>query len=694
MSEPKAPPPPADSPLPEPMPVGAPVTTPAPPVSAASAPISPVQAPEAAPPAASSPPASAAELGAAPEIKSRRDLLTLSLGALGVVYGDLGTSPLYTVKECFLPPHGVDPTAENVLGVLSLVFWTLTLAVVVKYLTFVMRADNRGEGGIMALLALIMPRISPSLGWRNKSTLILLALFGTALLFADGMITPAITVLGAVEGLEVATSALRSFVVPIALVILVGLFLVQKRGTAGIGAMFGPAMVVWFIVIAALGVPWILRVPRVLEALLPWHAVRFFTDHGTSGLLTLGAVVLCITGTEALYADMGHFGSRPIRVAWYWLVYPALVLNYLGQGAIVIDRGKEAVTTNPFFALSPTPLLYPVVAVATIAAIIASQALISGSFSLAQQAMQLGYSPRLHIIHTSSHARGQIYVPEINSGLMLACCGLVLAFRNSSNLAAAYGVAVTGTMAITSVLIHAVMRERWGWRRWKADGLLALFLCIDLPFFFANLWKIAYGGWFPLAVGAVIFAVLTTWKRGRTDLALELKQSLLPIEQFMPSLQQDPPARVKGTAVFMTSNRDVVPPVLLHHFRHNKVLHEQVILLYIITESVPDVPLAERVEIKELGLGFYQVVARYGFMQSPNVPRIFVRCAELGLHVSQDETSYFLGRETLLTTGRASAMMRWRKSLFAFLSRNARPATAFFGIPPNRVVEMGMQVEL
>jgi KUP system potassium uptake protein len=692
---------------PEPRPppaVVAAVAPSAPPALPKPAPASPALPVAPAPPAAPATPAPAAivappaaiaahdDPGAAPQIHSRGDLLKLGLAALGVVYGDIGTSPLYTIKECFIKPHGVDPTAENVLGVLCLVFWALLLAVIVKYLTFVMRADNRGEGGIMALLALIMPKISPSLGWSNKTALILLALFGTALLFADGMITPAITVISAVEGLEVATSALKSFVVPISVAILVALFLVQKRGTAGIGAMFGPAMVIWFFAIAALGAPAILRQPTVLQALLPWHGVRFFNEHGGHGFLVLGAVVLCITGTEALYADMGHFGPRPIRFAWYRLVYPALLLNYFGQGAIVLERG-EAAATSPFFALSPTYLLYPVVAIATIAAIIASQALISGSFSLAQQAMQLGYSPRLHIIHTSSHARGQIYVPGVNTGLMLACCGLVLAFRSSTNLAAAYGLAVTGTMAITSVLIHAVMRERWGWSRWKADGLLALFLCIDLPFFLANLYKVAYGGWFPLVVGALIFSVLTTWKRGRAVLAAELKKSLLPIDQFMPSLELDPPARVKGTAVFMTSNRDVVPPVLLHHFRHNKVLHEQVILLYVVTESVPDVPLAERVEIRSLTFGFYQVVARYGFMQNPNVPQILERCVAIGLNIVPDETSYYLGRETLLTTGRTQ-MSRWRKALFVYLSRNARPATSFFGIPPNRVVEMGMQVEL
>jgi KUP system potassium uptake protein len=627
-----------------------------------------------------------------PVIRSRRDLVALALGALGVVYGDIGTSPLYAVKECFHSVHGVPPTPQNVLGVLSLICWSVVLVVVVKYLTFVMRADNRGEGGLMALLALVAPGVSPSLGWKSKTFLILLALFGTALLFGDGMITPAISVLSAVEGLEVATKALQPVIVPVTLVILVGLFVVQKRGTAGVGAVFGPAMLVWFAMIAALGIRGLVREPGVLVAVNPWYGVRFFLDHGWHGFLVLGSVMLSITGGEALYADMGHFGPRPIRLAWYSVAMPALLVNYFGQGAIVAVGGRAA-ADNPFYALASGPLLYPVVVVATVATVIASQALISGGFSLAQQAMQLGYSPRLHLIHTSRTARGQIYIPEVNHLLMLACCALVLAFGSSTNLAAAYGVSVMGAMSITSILIFTVARERWGWSLPRTLALTALFLCVDLAFLGANLVKIAHGGWVPLAIGAGIFAIFTTWKRGRRALADELTKGLLPIDQFMPTIPEEKPPRVAGTAVFMTSNRDVVPPVLLHHFKHNKVLHEQVILLYVVVETVPEVPAGERVEVTELGHGFYQVVARYGFMQHPNVPQILEDCAPLGLKTTIESTSFFLGRETLLTSG-PSRIMRWRKALFAFLSRNARPATAFFGIPPNRVVEMGMQVEL
>jgi len=628
----------------------------------------------------------------APRIATRRDLLTLSLVALGVVYGDLGTSPLYTIRECFVPGHGAEPSLANVLGVLSLVFWSLVLVVILKYLVFVMRADNRGEGGIMALIALVSPARGGSGLGRHRSWLILLGLFGTALLFADGMITPVITVLGAIEGLEVATPVLRPLVVPISLGILVALFLVQKRGTARVGAMFGPAMVLWFVMIAALGAPWVVRHPEVLAAVAPWHGVRFLLGHGFHGLFVLGAVVLCFTGTEALYADMGHFGPRPIRFAWSVLVCPCLLLNYFGQGAVILGGGAGAVA-NPFFALAPAPLLYPVVAVATTAAVIASQALISGSFSLAQQAMQLGYSPRLDVVHTSSAARGQIYVPAVNSILLVACCALTLVFRSSSNLAAAYGLAVTGTMTITSILLYAVARERWGWGRLGAGALVGLFLCIDLPFLSANLVKVAHGGWLPLVVGAAVFTVLATWKRGRVLLAEEMRRGLVALDRFLTSLRMEKPHRVAGTAVFMTSNLDVVPPVLLHNFKHNKILHEKVILLYVVTEHIPVVPLEERVEVRDLGDEVYAVVAHFGFMETPDVPRALKQCRTQGLRVKLGETSYYLGRETLLTTG-TSAMSRWRKALFAYLARNARPATAYFGLPPNRVLELGMQVRL
>jgi KUP system potassium uptake protein len=632
-----------------------------------------------------------AHTGAAPRIRNTRDLLALSLGALGVVYGDLGTSPLYTVRECFSPVHGVPPAFENVLGVLSLIFWSLTISVILKYIVFVMRADNEGEGGIMALLALILPRgQSPAIG--RVAPLVLVGLIGTALLLSDGMITPVITVLGAVEGLEVAMPGLQRFVAPISLVILVGLFLIQKRGTATVGALFGPAVLVWFLMIALLGLPWILQEPRVLQAVFPWHALGFLGSHGLHGFLMLSAVVLCFTGTEALFADMGHFGRRPIRLAWYFVVFPCLLLNYFGQGAALVLRGSSVVA-NPFYALAPAHLLYPVVLVSTIAAVIASQALISGSFSLAQQAMQLGYSPRLNVVHTSSAARGQIYVPEINAILFVVCCTLVLTFRSSTNLAAAYGLAVTGTMTATSVLMYAVARRSWGWSARKAGIVVGLFLCFDLPFLGANLSKLVHGGWVPVLIGGVVLAVLTTWKRGRGLLAERISRSMLPIEGFLDMLATERPSRVPGAAVFMTSNQGVVPPALSHHFKHSKVLHEQVVLLSVATENVPQVPNERRVTVTELGDGLFSVVVHNGFMETVNVPKALRLCRDAGLRIRMSDVSYYLGRETLLA-GPQPGLASWRKSLFTFLSRNARPATAFFGIPPDRVVELGMQVEL
>ena len=635
---------------------------------------------------------SAEPTGAAPRIASTRDLLVLSLGALGVVYGDLGTSPLYTVKECFNPVHGVAPTHGNVLGVLSLIFWALTIAVIGKYLLFVMRADNQGEGGIMALLALLQGRKRVPDSGRWTPALVLCALIGTALLLSDGMITPVITVLGAVEGLEVAMPVLGRVVVPVALAILVGLFVLQKRGTAAVGALFGPAMLAWFAMIAALGLPWILREPRVLEAVLPWHALRFVASHGLHGFLILGAVVLCITGTEALFADMGHFGRRPIRLAWYVVVFPCLLLNYFGQGAALLGGGR-AVVANPFYALAPAGFVYPVIAVSTMAAVIASQALISGSFSLAHQAMQLGYIPRLRIVHTSGAARGQIYVPEINGILFVLVCALTLTFRTSANLAEAYGLAVTGTMTATSVLMYSVARRAWGWSAARAGLVVGLLLCFDLPFLAANVSKLTHGGWVPLLTGGVVLAVMTTWKRGRAALAAQMGRALVPIREFLATLEAENPPRVKGTAVFMTSNLGVVPPALLHNYKHNQVLHEQVVLLSVVTENVPQVPLERRLDVEDLGGGLFGVVAHYGFMETPHVPRAIKRARDYGLRVRMSEVSYYLGRESLII-GPARSLAAWRKSLFAFLSRNARPATAFFAIPPDRVVELGMQVEL
>jgi KUP system potassium uptake protein len=615
----------------------------------------------------------------------------LALGALGVVYGDIGTSPLYAVRECFDPAHGLPPTTGNVLGILSLITWALILVVVVKYLWFVLRADNEGEGGILALLALVARPIDTAKPGRTRVVLVLMGLFGAALLYADGMITPAISVLGAIEGLRVATPVFEHWVVPITAAILVALFLVQRHGTAGIAAIFGPATLVWFIAIAATGLPWIVREPQVLAALYPGHAAAFLIDHGVHGFLLLGSVVLVVTGSEALYADMGHFGRQPIRRAWFWIAMPALLINYFGQGAVLISGAPGAVA-NPFYALVSGVFIYPLVAIATMAAVIASQALISGAFSLTNQAVQLGYCPRLRVVHTSGEHEGQIYVPEVNTALMIACLALVVGFKTSSALAAAYGIAVTGTMIVTSILFYAVMRERWGTT--PALALLVLFLAVDLPFFGANLVKLTHGGWLPLAVGIVIFTVFTTWKRGRRALGERLRAVALPLEPFVADLAQHEVIRVPGTAVFMTSNPEAVPPALLHHFKHNKSLHERVLLLSIITEHVPGIRRRERIETRDLGRGIFHVVARYGFMQAPRVPDVLRQFRRLtGIEVGLNDTTFFLGRETLIATGR-SGMWRWRAILFAFLSRNSHTATEFFGLPPGRVVELGMQVEL
>lgn len=613
----------------------------------------------------------------------------MALGALGVVYGDIGTSPLYAFKECFTAPHGVARTPGNILGILSLIFWSLTLVIVVKYITFIMRADNRGEGGILALLALVNEKdAKPTF---RLQTMIVLGLFGAALLYGDGMITPAISVLSAVEGLGVATHAFDKAIVPITCGILIAVFLVQKKGTAKVGAVFGPATLVWFVCIAAAGVPWILKRPDVLMSVNPLHAVRFFIANKLHGFLVLGSVVLCITGGEALYADMGHFGRAPIRVAWYAIVFPALLLNYFGQGALLLSRGEAVKHT--FYELVSGWLLYPMVIIATIATVVASQALISGAYSLTQQAVQLGYSPRVAIVHTSGSAEGQIYVPEVNAILMVACLALVLGFQESGKLAAAYGIAVTGTMSITSVLFYAVAVRRWKWSRWKAGSLLFLFLSFDLAFFSANAVKFLSGGWFPVVIAGFIFLVMVTWKRGRAALGAYMRGATLPLELFMDDIERTKPPRVAGTAVFMTSLSGGAPPVLLHHFKHNKVLHEQVIFLSVMTSHDPEVPYDERVEAKELGHGFWSLTATYGFMDNPDVTEILDAAEEHGLKANRDDVSYFLGRETLLTTGN-SGMARWRKALFSFLSRNARPATHFFRIPPNRVVELGIRVEL
>jgi KUP system potassium uptake protein len=613
----------------------------------------------------------------------------LALTALGVVYGDIGTSPLYALRECFYGEYGVGATRENVLGVLSLVLWSLVLVVSLKYLVFVLRADNRGEGGILALMAQVVPARGRLSGRRWRFAV--LGLFGAALLYGDGMITPAVSVLSAVEGLGVATHLFDPFVVPLSLVILVLLFLFQRRGTAHIGAVFGPVTLLWFVVLAALGAAAIAREPSVMAAANPAHAAAFLVGNGWHGPLVLAAVFLVVTGAEALYADMGHFGRRPIRVAWFGVVAPALVVNYFGQGALLLADPEAA--HNPFYRMAPTWALYPLVALATVATVIASQAVITGAFSLTRQAIQLGYSPRLPVTHTSAEEIGQIYIAPVNWALMLACCGLVLGFRSSSHLAAAYGMAVTTTMVITTLLFYVLARERWHWSGPAAGALAGSFLVADLAFFAANVIKIEHGGWFPLLVAMAVFTLLATWKRGRSALVERLRSSGLPPEIFLADLAAGRVARVPGTAVFMTADSEGTPRALLHNVKHNHVVHEQVVFLTVVSEDVPNVPAHERVSVEDLGQGFRRIVVHYGFMQSPNIPAALARTSSDEFPIDPMTTTYFLGREKLIPAHR-SGMARWREILFAYLSHNAQSPTDFFHLPPNRVVELGAQVEI
>ncbi|WP_223913403.1 potassium transporter Kup [Geobacter sp. AOG1] len=616
--------------------------------------------------------------------------LALSITALGVVYGDIGTSPLYALRECFHGSHPLPSTPENVLGILSLVFWALTLVISVKYLLFLTRADNRGEGGILALLALLTPR--QFLSTAQRRYLLPLGLFGAALLYGDGVITPAISVLSAVEGLKVAAPTLERFVVPTTVLILILLFLFQKRGTAKVGAVFGPVMATWFSAIAILGIGGIVRAPEVIYAINPLHGVLFFMENGPLAFRALGSVFLVVTGGEALYADMGHFGRQPIRRAWFAFVLPALLLNYFGQGALLLVRPSEA--TEPFYHLAPTWALYPLVILATLATVIASQAVISGAFSLTSQAMQLGYSPRFRLVQTSSEEIGQVYLPTVNWGLMLATLTLVFGFGTSTNLAGAYGVAVTTTMVITTILAFFLMVKRWHWKATTACTLAGLFLFIDLSFFAANLLKIGNGGWFPLVAGTAVFTLMASWRRGRNVLGKRLRGGRESLEGFIDRVATAPPYRVQGTAVFMTGRPTGTPPIIHHHLSHNQVLHEQVIILTVLTEEVPRVPAAERVSVTVMPLGFARVIVRYGFMQSPNVPVALRQCESLGLSVELEHTTYYLARETVISTPRPSGMMRWQEKLFAFMSRNSLPATAFYNIPAEQVVELGQQVEI
>lgn len=628
-----------------------------------------------------------------PEANPRgRRLALLTITALGVVYGDIGTSPLYAISESFLMSRerGLLPTQANVYGILSLILWSLTLIVTIKYVAFVMRADNKGEGGIVALLALILRKHAGKMRGRERAVLIGIGLLGAALLYGDGVITPAISVLGAMEGLKIASPALGRIAMWPTVFVLLLLFLFQKKGTARVGIVFGPIMVLWFVTIAVLGAREIVREPQILRAVNPWYAVQFFLTHGTTAFILLGAVVLAVTGAEALYADMGHFGKRPIRVAWFTLVFPALLLNYFGQGALLL-RDPTAVS-NPFYLLAPRPLLYPLIVLATLAAIIASQALISGAFSLTQQLVQLGYWPRVTIVHTSKQEAGQIYVPEVNSALMVGCLFVVLYFGSVSNIGAAYGIAVTGTMIITTLLYFVVSTRVWNWPLGKAAAFTALFLVIDVSFFGANIIKFAQGGWFPIVVAVALYIVMTTWHRGRALLRQLLLERSIPVEELLHSIEGSRIPRVPGTAVFMTSEAEGVPVVLLHHLKHNKVLHERVILLSVVVREFPDVPQEKRLTIEPLSQGFFRAIAYYGFMQTPRADEIAALCTKAGVKAKYMDTTYYLGREQLIPVG-PSKMSKWRKRLFAYMARNARSATEFFGIPPNRVVELGAQIE-
>lgn len=623
-----------------------------------------------------------------PSLDSKKRLTALALGAIGVVYGDIGTSPLYTLQTV-LGERGITPDPVNVLGGLSLIFWALIIVVSIKYVLFIMRADNKGEGGIMALMALAQRSVRdiPRLRW----VIAVLAIFGAALFYGDGVITPAISVLSAVEGLEIAAPGLEHWVVPITIVVILGLFWLQKHGTDKIGVVFGPVCVVWFLSIAALGVNGIVHHPQVLWALSPTYGVEFFLHNHARGFFALGAVVLAVTGTEALYADMGHFGRRPIRLAWAFFVLPALLLNYFGQGALVLENPKAA--ANPFYLLVPQPLLYPMIVLACAATVIASQAVISGAFSMTREAMQLGYVPRMRIVHTSREMSGQIFVPWINRMLLVLIVGAVIGFRSSANLAAAYGIAVTGTMVITTMLALIVARYQWKWNLLQVVGLGLLFLTVDVAFFSANLIKVEHGGWFPLAMGLGVFIMMTTWRRGRELVVREIKQGGLALAPFIENIVQHPPLRVPGTAVFLTGNVQAVPHALLHNLKHNKVLHQRNVMLTVAILETPVAEGYERIEITPMHGEFYGLELRFGFSEDPNIPQALTRCARANLPFDMMDTTFFLSRETIVATDRPG-MALWRDKLFVFMARNALPATAFFHIPGNRLIELGAQVEI
>ncbi len=615
--------------------------------------------------------------------------LALSLAALGIVFGDIGTSPLYAVRECFYGDYGIEVSSQNILGVLSLMFWSLILVVTVKYLTFIMKADNDGEGGVIALTSLLKRSGTKQTG--SRFLLIGIGLFAASLLYGDGMITPAISVMSALEGLDVLTPAFKPYIIPGTILILGALFLLQHRGTARVGALFGPVVLVWLLVLAALGISQIYQNPSIWRAILPTHAILFILHNHLHGFLVLGAVFLVVTGTEALYADMGHFGRSPIRRAWVFTVLPALLLNYFGQGALLLGRPEAA--HNPFYSMTPSWGLIPILILATMATIIASQAVITGSFSLTKQAIQLGHLPRLRIVHTSARHMGQIYVPLVNWLLMLATIGLVLSFQSSSKLAAAYGVAVTSTMTVTSILFYFIARHKWGWSRLWTGLLVSLFLVVDLSFFFANISKIMHGAWFPLVIGLIIFLLFSTWDKGRARLSTQLKETAVSLEDFRARIAEMDVSRVKGTALFLAGTRDLVPTALLHNLKHNRVIHQQVILLHFVTENVPRIPNSTKVELTRLGGGFNHVIIHSGYMEELTFENLLALINGQGLNVEPETVSVFLGRQKLVVSDKPG-MARWRKHLFVRMSGMAQDAALFFRIPMDNVIEVGVPLEL
>ena len=626
-----------------------------------------------------------------PALEHRQSTAVLVLGAIGVVFGDIGTSPLYALKTAFKPETGIPLTPDNVMGILSLIVWSMVWVITIKYLFVMMRADNNGEGGILALLALALreTRGRPRLKW----TIIGIGIFGAAMFYGDSMITPAISVLSAVEGLEVATPVFGHFVIPITLGVLAALFFIQSHGTGKVGTFFGPVTALWFIVIGTLGVMQLVKNPAVLAALRPAFAVDFVFAYPLPGFLVLGAVFLALTGGEALYADMGHFGKRSIRIAWLGLVFPALLLNYFGQAAFVL--ANPAAIKNPFYLMVPEWALYPMVVLATCATIIASQAVISGAFSMTRQAIQLGYIPRLEILHTSERSIGQIYVPFVNWALFVAVVLLVLGFETSDNLANAYGIAVSATMVIECILAMVVGRLIWKWSPATVGIVIGSMLVIDMVFLASNAAKFLSGGWFPLLIGSAIFTMLMTWKRGRALMFRRLTEQGIPLKPFLEGLEAHPPAKVQGTAIFMTSQPDTVPHALLHNLKHNKILHEQTVFLTIVTHDVPTVPVEDRVQLERLVNGFYKLEAWYGFAEQPDIDQILDSCRlRYGLGLDVMDTSFFLSRETVIPAADTPGMALWRDHLFAWMSRNATRATDFFNIPPNRVVELGTHVEI